>query len=277
MRTSHLSMFVPVAVLGFAGLTQAALINTPLQHSDLTVINPAVGGPTNRLLDGGLNSISYAGLNEGNTAVSNYGIASVGDFAAATNFTVTGTFNVTTNENGSSATTTNRMGLFGIHLFGTSADVNAGVFATFVAFENRTSYTGTSRLGVGTNRPNAGGSYVGNAPENGLAESGGTFLTGGIPAGLPAAMPFTVSVSYDTATQVDVSFSIGNGTNTATLVANNLDITGLQLNNGFGVFGSARNRSLAGTFTNVTVSQVPEPVSLSILSLAAMGGLRRRR
>lgn len=272
------NLAVCAASLLTAASSNAAVVNTALTFSDMT-LSPASGVWS----DGGGNNIGMSRLNIGNTSPApvQSALTAVTNFIPGTNFSVTGSFSVATNENGSSGTTTNRQSTFAVTLFGDTANNEIGVFASLNIYENRGSYDGGQRLGVGTNVPRASLNYVGNFAGNGDATTGETFLTGAnlnLADGATPTYTFTISVSYDTATQVDISFLLSDGTNSNTLSIADADITGLQTNNVFGVITSQRNRSLAGTFSNITVNQIPEPASLV---LAGLGGLmmfgRRRR
>ncbi len=247
----------------FCGQSHAATLSNAFTFSDLTV------NPASAWSDGGGTSFEHSATST-DAAAFQSALANVTDFSSGTNFSVTGGFTVTTNAvagtNG-----TNQVSTFGITLFGDTSDPSTGIFASLVLTESRPGYLGGQRLGLGTNRPNAGTNYVGNFPESGADESGGTFLTGSNNSlGGLADYTFNIGVTYDTATQVDISFMLSDGTNSNTLVANDVDITSLASNNAFGVTLSERRRSLGGTFSDFTVTQVPEPTSAA-LALSALG------
>ncbi|MBI1337320.1 MAG: PEP-CTERM sorting domain-containing protein [Phycisphaera sp.] len=265
-----------VVALGLSStVASAALVNTAFTYSDMTLETSAAWS------NGGGNLIGFSRLNQGNTATFQSALTTVTDFTAGTNFTVTGSFAVTTSADGTSSSTTNRLSSWGVTLFGNTSDPTVGVFASLVVYENRPNYNGGQRLGLGTNRPSAGGSYIGNYPESGAAESGETFLTGSntlLANGDTPTYTWTIAVSYDSPTQVDIAYTLTDGTNTNTLTANNVDITAVASNKVFGVTASERNRSLAGTFSAVTVNQaVPEPASFVALGMVLLLVSSRRR
>ncbi len=264
------SLIAMCSVLTISSHGFAAVVNTAFTFSDMT-IDPASGVWSN----GGGSDIGMSRLNVGNTSPApiQSALTAVTNFTPGLDFSVTGSFSVTTNENGTSSTTTNRQSLFAVTMFGDTSNNETGVFASLNIYENRGSYDGGQRLGVGTNVPRASLSYVGNFAGNGDATTGETFLTGSnlnLADGSTPTYTFDIGVTYVNATTVNISFELTDGTNTQTLNILNADITGLQTNNVFGVITSQRNRSLAGTFSDITVNQIPEPASLV---LAGLGGL----
>lgn len=264
------SLIAVTSVLIVSSYSLAAVVNTAFTFSDMTLA-PGSGVWS----DGGGNDIDMSRLNVGNTSPApiQSALTTVTNFTPGMEFSVTGSFSVTTNENGSSTTTTNRQSLFAVTLFGDISNNETGVFASLNIYENRSSYDGGQRLGVGKIVPRASLSYVGDFAGNGAATSGGTFLTGSnqnLADGSTPTYTFDISVTYVNATTVNISFELTDGTNTNTLNISNADITGLEDNKVFGVITSQRNRSLAGTFYDLTVNQIPEPASLA---LAGLGGL----
>ncbi len=275
-KITHLATALAAGSL-FAGSASAATVNNAFTFADMT-IDPA----SDVWSDGGGTSIGMSRPNVGNTAPApiQSALTAVTDFTAGLDFTVTGSFAITNNDLGSSSTTTNRQSLFAVTLFGDTSNNETGVFASLNIAEGRSNYDGGQRLGVGTNVPRASLSYVGDFAGNGTAETGETFLTGSNASLDKDATPtyfFNISVSYDTATQVDISFLLSDGINSNTLTITNADITGLENNNVFGVLTSQRNRSLEGTFSNITVNQIPEPASLALMGLGGLMMLGRGR
>jgi len=275
----RISLATTLASLCILPMAHAALVNTTIQSTDLTLSG------SNYTAEAGSN-VGYNFTSTDGNAHYNSANANFTDFTAGVDFTLSATWTFdATNSSSSTGGTTNDVSYMGLTLFGSEVAIDggsSGIFGTLNLYEERPGYDGNRRLSLGTNAPN-NGSYIGNLPGNGDATSGGTYYPGATTStgSDGTQLFFSVDISYDSATQVDAVWTVTDGgLNTQTLTINDIDISGISTNTIFGMNSVADNSIANGTWSELYLTQVPEPSAFAfiagVFSLVSIM-LRRRR